>query len=393
MNSPVVSPSERPTPDRPVRLGRFAWIAIGLIALGLVAGFIPRIDAEKALKQEAIQNPPLPVSVVTPSPTKASRGVPLSAEIKPFMEASIYARASGYLKRWVVDIGDHVKSGDLLAEIDAPELDQQIAQAKAETAQAEASLELSQTTANRWAELLKTSSVSEQEAAEKKADLALKAANVDAAKANLRRLEDLARFCKVTAPFDGVITVRHADVGQLITAGSGVELFHLIQTNPLRVYVKVPQSSARSIKTGAKGELLLQELPGRKFEATVTRTANAIQTDSRTLLVELQVDNSKGEILAGSFAQLSFVNPAPLATLTLPASTLLFRSEGVQIGAVSSNGAVSLRTLKLGRDFGQAMEVLDGITATDRIIVNPPDLLTNGQIVRVIDSADKNPSK
>lgn len=387
-SSPVSSPqAEQKTP--PVRLARFAWIAIGLIAIGLVAGFIPRINAQKALNQDARQIPVLPVSVVQPSPTKVSLGVPLSAEVKAFMEAPIYARASGYLKRWIVDIGDHVKAGDLLAEIDAPELDQQIAQAKAETAQAEASLELSKTTSDRWGELLKTSSVSEQEAAEKKADLALKIANVDAAKANLHRLEDLSRFCKVTAPFDGVITARHTDIGQLISAGGGTELYHLVQTSPLRVYVRVPQATARSIKVGSKGELLFEELPGRKFEAAVTRTAEAMQSDSRTLLVELQVDNSKGEILSGSFAQLRFLNSVITPTLTLPASTLLFRSDGVMAGAVDAEGKVSLRQLKLGRDFGQSMEVLDGIAATDRLIVNPPDLLINGQTVRVIDTDNK----
>ncbi len=369
----------------PIRLSRFALIVGILILIGLVVGLWPRLLARRALAAESRDESGTSVAVVLPVPGKSGLGTPLSAEVRAFVEAPIYARASGYLKRWLVDIGDQVKAGDLLAEIDTPEIDQQLSQAKAELAQSEATLELAKTTAARWTELLKTSSVSEQEAAEKQADLALKIATVDAVRANLHRLEDLKRFASVTAPFDGAITARQTDVGQLITAGSGKELFHLAQTNPLRVYVRVPQTYSHSIKTGQKGELVLDELPGRKFEARVVRSAGAMEPGSRTLLVELQVDNSKGELLAGGYAQVRFADASEAPILTLPSITLLFRAEGIQAGVVGSDNKVGLRTLKLGRDFGQTIEILGGIDPGDRVIVNPPDSLANGQVVRVVE--------
>lgn len=369
-----------------VRLGRFAAVVVVLLAIGVTVGLLPRVHARRALAAEASSIIDSPVSVVLPTPGKNTMGTPFPADIRAFVDAPIYARASGYLKRWLVDIGDKVKKGDLLAEIDTPELDQELSQAKAELEQAEASLGLAKTTAARWAELVATSSVSQQEAAEKAADFKLKTANVNATRANLRRLEDLKRFCKVTAPFDGVITTRHTDVGQLINAGSGTELFHLSQTGVLRIYVKVPQYYARSIKNGQKGELIINELPGKKFEAKVVRSSGALDATSRTLLVELQMDNSKGEILAGSYAQVRFTDAVENHVLTLPASTLLFRSEGIQAGVVDKDNKVSLRTLRLGRDFGRTMEVLEGIAPDERVIINPPDSLKDGQTVRIAET-------
>jgi membrane fusion protein, multidrug efflux system len=375
-------------PETPhIRLGRVAVFVGILILIGVAAGFWPRWLARRALVEGARELSVTSVAVVVPVPGKNSFGTPLSAEVRAYVEAPIYARASGFLKRWLVDIGDQVKAGDLLAEIDTPEIDQQLSQARAELAQAEATLDLAKTTATRWTELLKTSSVSEQETAEKQADLALKMATVDAVRANVNRLADLKRFGSVIAPFDGTITVRQTDVGQLITAGGGKELFHLAQTNPLRVYVRVPQSLSRSIKNGQKGELLFDELPGRKFDAKVVRSAGAMEPGSRTLLVELQVDNARGELLSGGYAQVRFSDAVDAPVLTLPSSTLLFRSEGIQVGVVADDGKVGLRTLKLGRDFGQTMEILEGIAAGDRVIINPPDSLANGQNVRVVESA------
>jgi len=382
------------TPDIPkqpnsvptVRLGRFAAIVVILLIIGVTVGLLPRVHARRALAADANNITDSPVAVVLPSPGKTMMGTPFPADIRAFVDAPIYARASGYLKRWMADIGDKVKEGDLLAEIDSPELDQELSQAKAELEQAEASLDLAKTTATRWAELVATSSVSKQEAAEKDADYKLKTANMNAARANLHRLEDLKRFCKVTAPFDGVITTRRTDVGQLITAGSGTELFHLSQPGVLRIYVKVPQNYARSIKAGQKGELIINELPGKKFEAKVVRSSGAMDAASRTLLVELQMDNSKGEILAGSYAQVRFTDAVENRVLTLPASTLLFRSEGIQAGIVDKNNKVSLRTLRLGRDFGQTMEVLEGVAPDERVIINPSDSLKDGQTVRVAET-------
>lgn len=371
----------------PVRLGRFALLVGILLLTGLVAGLWPRWLARRALAKEAGEESGASVAVVLPVPGKTGLGTPLSAEVRAYVEAPIYARASGYLKRWLVDIGDQVKAGDLLAEIETPEIDQQLSQARAELAQAEATLDLAKTTATRWNELLKSSSVSEQETAEKKADLTLKTATVEAVRANLHRLEDLKRFGSVTAPFAGTITSRQTDIGQLISAGGGKELFHLAQTHTLRVYVRVPQAYSHSIKPGRKAELVFDELPGRQFEAKVTRSAGAMEPASRTLLVELQVDNSQGELLPGGYAQIRFSDANTAPVLTLPASTLLFRSEGILAGVVDEKGKVSLRHLKLGRDFGHTMEILEGIAAGDRVIVNPPDSLTDGQSVRVVESA------
>jgi RND family efflux transporter MFP subunit len=307
----------------------------------------------------------------------------LPAEIAAYVEAPIYARASGYLKRWLVDIGDHVEPGQLLAEIETPELDQQLAQSKAELAEDNAALDLAGITASRWTDLLKTASVSEQETAEKLADLKLKSAVVEAARANVERLEDLKGFARVTAPFAGTITERNTDVGQLITAGNSRELFRLAQTSPLRVYVRVPQSMSQAVKTGQKADLSLNELPGRKFEAKVVNTAGAMEPNSRTLLTELEVDNSRGEILAGSYAQVRFTDTVGAPALTLPANTLLFGSKGMQVGIVGDDGKVKMRTITLGRDFGQSVEVVEGVTANDRVILNPADSLTDGVAVHI----------
>jgi len=307
---PATSKPAAPPPAPPIRLGRYAVIAVVLIVIGLAIGLVPRWFSRRALARETAENAIQSVAVVSPSPGKSDMGVPLPAEVQAYVEAPIYARASGYLKKWDVDIGQHVEAGQLLAEIDTPEVDQQLEQAKAEVAQSDANLALAKSTSERWADLLKTASVSEQEAAEKSADYELKKADLEAARANLHRLEDLKSFSRVTAPFAGTITVRDTDVGQLITAGNGRPLFRLAQTNPLRVYVHVPQTLSRAIEVGQGAELSISELPGRKFEAKVVRTAGAMDPSSRTLLTELQVDNPKNEILSGSYAQVRFNDTA-----------------------------------------------------------------------------------
>jgi RND family efflux transporter MFP subunit len=308
----------------------------------------------------------------------------LPAEVKPLVEAPIYARANGYLKTYLVDIGAQVKEGQTLAEIDTPELNQELAQAQAQQAQADAALALAKTTAARWADLVKTSSVSEQEAAEKEADLQLKTATVEAARANVLRLEDLRAFQTVKAPFEGIITARDTDVGQLIVAGSGHQLFRLAQTRTLRVYVRVPQSMARGVAPGQMAEVTVPELPGRVFPAKVVRTSRAMSADSRTLLTELEMDNSREEILAGTYAQVRFTDAQVDPPLTLPANTLLFRSEGPQVGVVDGNGKVALRGVTLGRDFGPSIEILEGVGPTDQVILNPPDSLVSGATVRAV---------
>jgi RND family efflux transporter MFP subunit len=290
-----------------------------------------------------------------------------------------------------VDIGETVTNGQLLAEIETPELDSQLAQAQAELDQALANLALAKTTADRWTELLKTASVSEQETIEKTADYTLKQADVEAARANVQRLEDLKSFDRVTAPFDGTVTLRNTDIGALISADSGPELFRVAQTDPLRVYVRVPQQFIHAIMPGQKAELTFQELSGRVFEATVTRTAGAVDTGSRTLQVELQVANPHNEIFAGSYAQVRFDEiPAAANVLVLSDNALIFRAQGMQVAVLGSDHKVELRSVKLGRDFGNTVEVLAGLNANDRVINNPPDSIAEGMTVEIAPAADTN---
>lgn len=387
MNSPV-PPSTKPaeTPRR-VPLGRITAVAVVLVALAAVAGMLPRWKDRKALEAETRELAVPTVLVTSPVAGKVSAPPSFAAEVKPLLEAPIYARASGYLKRWVVDLGGKVEAGQLLAEIDSPELNQELVRARAELAQSEAALALSRATAARWADLLKESSISAHEAEEKQSDLALKTATVDAVRANLRRLEELQSFVRVTAPFAGVITARKTDVGELVSATAGKELFRLAQSGTLRVFVRVPQTATRTVVVGQMAELTLPELPGRNFPVKVVRTAGALDPASRTLLTELEVDNAKGEILAGSYAQVRFPHAKVDAALTLPSTTLLFRAEGSQVGVVGADGKVTLRGVTLGRDFGATMEVLAGVGPTDRVIINPSDSLVNGAVVRVASAA------
>lgn len=365
------------------KLRNAGLVALVLVIIGVLAGLLPRWHHRATLRAETQQLAQATVNVVSAAPGKSAAGMSLPAEVKPYLEAPIYARASGYLQRWLVDIGAEVKEGDMLAEIDTPELNQELAQSRAQLAQTQAALVLAKTTAARWADLLKTASVSEQEAAEKQADLELKQANVDFAQANVRRLEDLQSFEKVKAPFAGTITARNTDVGQLISATGGKELFRLAQTRTLRVYVRVPENIARNVEPGQMAELTVPQAPGRVFPAKVVRTSGAMSAESRTLLTELEVDNSHNEILSGTFAQVRLTEARPDATLTLPSITLLFRAEGPQVGVVKPDGTVDLRRVVLGRDFGPTVEILKGLEPSDRVILNPADSLVSGMVVRV----------
>lgn len=384
MNTP--SPASSP----PVRLRRILQIVVVLVIAGLAVGFVPRwLARQRLLAATRAETTPV-VETVLPTAAKADLSTPLPADVRAFFEAAIHARASGYLKNWFVDIGDHVTNNQTLAEIDTPELDEQLAQAQAELAQAIAARDLAKITADRWTELLKTASVSEQETAEKQSDYVLKQANVEAARANVQRLEDMKSFDRVTAPFDGVVTVRNTDIGQLITAGSGSELFRVAQTDPLRIYVRVPQPLVHRIAPGQKASLMLQDLPGRQFEATVTRAAGAVDPASRTLQVELQVPNPRGEIFAGSYAQVRFNESAAPDVLTLSDNALIFRAQGMQAAVVGPDNKVQLRSIQLGRDFGNNVEVLSGLDAADHVILNPPDGITDGMTVRTVVDPDTN---
>ena len=394
MNSPETKVSL--TADKPAQtdaaaspsasgLGRAAVAIVIVVIVGLIVGLVPRYLHRKALDKETLELAPPGVRVVNAMPGKATIMLDLPAEVRAYTEAPIYSRASGYMKRWYVDIGAHVTAGQLLADIDTPELDQQITGARAELAQADAARALSKITSDRWAELLKTSSVSEQENAEKQADLKLKEANVDAAKANVNRLEDIFSYTHVTAPFAGTLTTRDIDVGDLIS--SGKELFRLADTSKLRVFVRVPQTATPGVAVGVSAEMTVPELPARNFTAKVVRTAGAIDTASRTMLTELEVDNPKNEILPGSYAQVKFGDLRQDPALVLPSNTLLFRAEGTQVAVVKPDGVVELRKILVGRDFGRTVEVLSGITATDQVIFNPPDALVSGTNVRIVVSS------
>lgn len=379
MNSNPTSSAVAP----PVRLRRILQIVVALFVIGLLVGLLPRLNARRKLLADTRADATPTVLTALPAPTQPDLGAPLPADVMPFIEAAIHARASGYLKNWLVDIGDHVTNGQVLAEIDTPEVDEQLAQARADLDQTIAARDLAKITADRWTELLKTASVSEQETAEKKSDYILKQATVESARANVQRLEDLKDFDRVTAPFTGVITARNTDIGQLIAAGSGPELFRLAQTDPLRVYVRVPQSLVHAIVPGQKAELTFQEMPGRQFEATVTRTAGAVDPSSRTLQVELQVPNPRGDILAGSYAQVRFNESVAADVLVVSDNALIFRAQGMQAAVVGADNRVQLRSIKLGRDFGNTVEVLAGLTATDRVILNPPDAIADGMAVQI----------
>ncbi|MCX5817492.1 MAG: efflux RND transporter periplasmic adaptor subunit [Proteobacteria bacterium] len=377
----------------PAKFWLTAAVVAVLVIIGIVAGLIPRLHQRAGLRAETKESSVPTVAVVSPKPGQSASNLSLPAEIKALVETPIYARANGYLKRRLVDIGSQVKEGQLLAEIDAPELNQELARARAQLNQAEAALGLSKVTADRWAGLLKTASVSEQENAEKQADLKLKTASTEYARAEARRLEKLESFTRITAPFTGAITARNIDTGDLIVAGSGKELFHLAQTGNLRVFVQVPQTMARGIRSGQTADMTVSELPGRTFKPRVIRTAGVMASDSRTLLVELELKNPKGEIMAGGYAQVRFTEAKMEAALTLPANTVLFRPEGPQVGIVQPDGKVELRTVKLGRDFGQTIEILTGVSPKDRVIVNPSDSLATGALVSVAQADKKEKSR
>ena len=325
------------------------------------------------------------VSVMQPQRGEPREEIVLPGNIQAFTDAPIYARTNGYLKRWYVDIGARVKAGELLAEIDTPEVDQQLDQALAELATAQANYQLAQTTAARYQSLLESDSVAKQDVDNAVSDAKAKKAMVDSAQSNVKRLEQLQSFEKIYAPFDGVITARNTDIGQLIDSGSGTpakELFHIAAINTLRVYVSVPQSYRRSASPGVEADLTLAEFPGRTFKGTLVRNADAINAASRTLLTEVDVNNPTGELVPGAYAEVHLKLPSTAATFLLPANAFLFRSEGLQVGVVRE-GKAALLPIVLGKDFGTQAEVISGLEGDEQVIVNPPDSLVSGEAVRI----------
>jgi len=362
-------------------------VALSIIAIVIVAGILPRRKARAALDKETQEQAIPSVAVVHPTPGSPQTEVVLPGNLQAFSDSPIYARTNGYLKKWYVDIGGRVKAGQLLAEIETPEIDQQLDQARADLNTAKANYQLSQITAERYEGLAETDSVSKQDVDNAKGDFAAKKAMVASADSNVRRLEELQSFEKVYAPFDGVITARNTDIGHLINSGAGspaTELFHIAAIQTLRVYINVPQEYSQSAKVGLKADLDLQEFPGRRFQGTLVRTADAIDVASRTLLVEVDVDNRNGELLPGAYAQVHLKVPSTVRSLVLPVSALIFRSQGLQVGVVDSSNHAALKKVVLGRDMGNAVEVVSGLSPDDLVITNPPDSLIAGEEVRIV---------
>jgi RND family efflux transporter MFP subunit len=377
-----------PPPERP-GLTKGTWIGMALVAVivavVVVFGISVRHQSENTLaKDTAIAAIPS-VNVVYPTPSNMSSEIALPGNTQAFVDTPIYSRTSGYLKSWYFDIGAHVRKGQLMAVIETPETDQQLQVAQADLKSAQANLNLANTTSARYQNLLKTDSVSKQETDVVVSDAAAKQAAVDSSMANVRRLEQLQSFEKVYAPFDGIVTARNTDIGRLISAGQNTvqqELFHLAAIGKLRVYVSVPEAYAAAIKDGATAMLTLDEYPGKTFEGTIARNANAIDSATRTLNVEVDVDNPKGALLPGAYVFVHFKVPEYAASLMIPSNTLLFRAQGLQVGVVRG-GRVQLVPVKIGKDAGAQVEIASGLTRNDAVILDPSDSLANGQPVQI----------
>ena len=369
----------------PRKKNRYLW---GLLVVALVLatwGEAHRVVARNALRQKTTRE--ATQTVVTVAPTRSALGeeLVLPGAVQAYSEAPIYARTNGYLKSWLVDIGTTVKKGQLLAEIDTPEVDQQLAQAIADLATARANEALASTTNSRWKALLVTESVSKQDADEKAGDAAAKIAIVESAAANVARLRQLESFKRVVAPFDGIITARNTDIGALINAGesAGSELFRLADTHKLRIYVQVPEPYAAAAKPGLEAELRFSEQAGKEYAATTVRTANALDPVLRTLQVELELDNAQHELFPGAYAEVHFRIPQNGQSVRLPANTVLFRAPGPQVATVDAQHRIRLKSIVQGRDFGGTIEVLTGLTPDDAVVLNPPDSIVDGATVRV----------
>ena len=368
-----------------------AGIVVSLAVVGaLTSGILPRLTARTTLRKDTAQMALPTVAVVRPERTAEAEEVVLPANVQAYISAPIYARTNGYLKKWYADIGAHVKEGQLLAEIETPEVDQQLQQARADLGTAQANLHLAEITASRYQDLLKTNSVSQQETDNATGALAANKATVQANQANVNRLQQLQSFEKIYAPFTGVITARKTDIGDLIDAGasggSKTDLFDIAQPDKLRVYVNVPEAYSQAAKPGLTADLTLAEFPGKRFQGKLVRTAEAIDPASRTLLVEIDVVNPTGALLTGSYAEVHLRLPAGASSYIVPVNTLLFRKEGLRLAVVSDGKAV-LTPVTPGHDFGDRMEIVGGLKGDESIVVNPPDSIISGQPVRITQTA------
>ena len=370
---------------------RKSWLLLAIAAITvaalLVSGIWSRVNARTALNTETAQAALPAVSVVLPKQTAPADEIILPGNVQPFINSPIYSRTNGYLKKWYFDIGAHVKKGQLLAVIETPEVDQQLQQARSNLLTAQANLELASVTKNRYQGLLQSNAVSQQDVDNAVGTYNANKSIVEADKAAVEQYSAFASFEKIYAPFDGVITARNTDIGDLINSGSGTgvktDLFHIAQSEKLRVYVNVPEEYSQGTKTGMTADLTLAEFPGRKFQGKLVRTAEAINVTTRTLLVEIDVDNPSGTLLSGSYAEVHLAVPAQASTFLLPVNTLIFRSEGLHVATVK-DGKVALTAVTAGHDFGNQIEIVAGLKPEDQVIINPPDSIVSGQAVQIV---------
>jgi RND family efflux transporter MFP subunit len=415
----VLPPSLPPARSRTLKVVLLLVLAVLIVAGVVFWGITARIQTAAAVKETTQELAVPTVSVIHPKPGAMKDDVVLPGNVQAFTDSPIYARSSGYLKQWNVDIGGHVKAGQVLATIEAPEVDQQVTQARATLQQTRAALdqaianqqqgkaneEIARVTAERWQNLVKKGAVSRQENDQYQAQyqaqvanlnaleqaIAAARSNIAAAEANLGRLQEMQNYETVKAPFDGIITARNIDVGALINAGNGgaaQELFHMAATAKLRVYVSVPQADSRAAAPGLKSYLTLAEFPGRRFPGELVRTSGAIDQATRTLLTEVDVDNASGELRPGAYAEVHLLIPEGSRSLILPVSVLMFRSEGLRVGVVRDGNQAELVPVVLGKDYGNQVEIVSGLNASDWVIANPPDSLASGATVQVVNSSD-----
>jgi RND family efflux transporter MFP subunit len=370
---------------------RKPWLALAfaLVAVGalLAWGIWSRVKARATLNTETAQAALPAVSVVSPKQIAPADEIILPGNVEPFITSPIYARTNGYLKKWYFDIGAHVKKGQLLAVIETPEVDQQLQQARSNLLTAQANLELASVTKDRYQGLLKSNAVSQQDVDNAIGTYNANKSIVEADKATVEQYSALVSFEKIYAPFDGVITARNTDIGDLISSGSGTgvktDLFHVAQPGKLRVYVNVPEEYSQGIKTGMTADLSLAEFPGRKFQGKLMRTAEAINVTTRTLLVEIDLDNPTRTLLTGSYAEVHLAVQTQTSTFLLPVNTLIFRSEGLHVATVK-DGKVLLTAVTAGHDFGNEIEIAAGLKPDDQVVINPPDSIVSGQAVQIV---------
>jgi RND family efflux transporter MFP subunit len=381
------------TKRKPRRAGRlifFLLIAAACLAGFAVYGVLSRSASTAKLEQQANQAASeQTVSVVKPERLSAAVSVELPGQTQAYIQAPVFAQTSGYLKKWYFDIGAQVKAGDVLAEVDTPQVDQQLNQAKATLKEAQAALDLSQVTYRRDQDLLQRRVIAQQDFDTATSDLGVKQATVNADEAAVLSLQALEDFKTVKAPFDGIVTARNTDIGALINSGSGSPLFVVAQVRPLRIYINVPENMAQDVAVGASADLRFNEFPGREFTGKVVRTAGAIDPNSRTLLTEVDVPNESGELFPGAYTQVRLVTGANNRSVLIPANTLLFRSEGATVGVVNQDNVVELKKIKIGRDLGTQLEVVQGLSLDDRVVVNPSDSLAAGLKVKIRPSPEE----